>query len=142
MTKQYQRRILRNFHTMNPGRFHAFNQKVKNGLTEHANLPESTWAANPTLMSSYLSTSDKHDTTYHEAVHGSKLVIAERETLQAQLTNDLDEIASVLEAVAVRNPEALLASGFDLTKERTGYTRVKLTLAVSEEGKINDQPSV
>jgi hypothetical protein len=140
--KQYQRRILRNYRTMNPAKFHAFNQKVKNGLTQHANVPESTWAANPTLMSSYLSASDKHDAVYHEAVHGSRLVISEREILQAQLTNHLDEIASVLEAAALRNPEALLASGFDLTKEQRNYARAKGSLPASEEVKVNaEQPA-
>jgi hypothetical protein len=127
---------------MNPGKFHAFNQKVKNGLTEHPVLPESAWAANPTLLSSYLSTSEKHDSVYHEAVHGSKLVISQREILQAQLTNNLDEIASVLEGAAIRYPEALLASGFDLTKEQRSNARAKGNMPVSEEAKANaEQPA-
>ncbi len=135
------KRIQRNYRTMNPGRFHAFNQKVKNGLTAHANLPESTWAANTTLMPSYLSTSDKHDAVYHESMHGSRLIISEREILQAQLIIQLDEIALVLEATAVRNPDVLLASGFDLTKDQRSSARAKGNLPASQEAKINAEQS-
>lgn len=62
---------------------------------------------------------------YHEAILGSKLVIAEREVLQAQITTYLDEIAAILEAAAVRTPNILLASGFDLAKELRGRRRSK-----------------
>ena len=73
---------------------------------------------------------------YHEAIHGSRVVISEREILQAQLINYLDEIASVLEAAAVRTPEILPASGFDLTKERRGHARAKVPQPVAEEAKV------
>jgi hypothetical protein len=114
---------LRNYRNLSPSRFHAFNQKVRNGLTDNQKITESTWAANPTLISSYFSASEKHDATYHEALYGSRLLIAEREVLQAQIVNYLDEIASILEAVAVRSPDVLLASGFDLAKERRSHPR-------------------
>jgi hypothetical protein len=136
MQKQYQRRILRNYHNLPPSKFHAFNQRVKNGLSEHAHLPESAWAANPTLLSSYLSASDKHDALYHDAVHGSRLVISERDILQAQLVNYLDEIASVLEAAAIRNPELLLPAGFDLAKDQRNHSRAKVIVPGSDEAKV------
>lgn len=138
----YQRsRILRNYRHLTQSRFHAFNQKVRNGLTDNAKIPESTWAANPTLLSSYLAASEKHDAVYHQAAYGSKLDIAERIVLQAQVTDYLDEIASVLEAAAIRSPEVLIASGFDLAKERRSGSRPNVADNVSQDSNTrNDQP--
>ena len=136
MTKLYVPRILRNYRNLPPSKFYNFNQKVKNGLTEQATIPEAAWGANPTLLSSYLSATEKYDAVYHEAIHGSRVVISEREILQAQLINNLDEIAAVLEAAAVRTPEILPASGFDLTKERRGHARAKAAQPVAEEAKV------
>jgi glycerol-3-phosphate O-acyltransferase len=117
---------------MAPGKFHVFNQRVSKDLTDNPKIPESTWGANPGLLTSYLSASDKYDAVYHQASYGSVLDIAERELLQKQLVNYLDEIAADLEAEAVRNPEMLLSSGFDLAKERRGNTRKKAALAGAE----------
>jgi hypothetical protein len=105
---------------MAPGKFHVFNLKVSKGLTDNPKIPVSTWGSNPDLLTSYLTTSVKYDAVYHAASYGSVLDIAERELPQAQLINYLDEIAADLEAEAVRNPEMLLSSGFDLAKERRG----------------------
>ena len=55
-------------------------------------------------------------------------MIAQREALQAQLINCLDEMAAILEAAAVRNPDILLSSGFDLAKERRTSSRMKPAL--------------
>ena len=125
-------RILRKYRSMGPGKFHVFNQRVSTALTDNPKIPESTWGANPGLLTSYLAVSVKHDTAYHAASYGSVLDIAERELLQAQLVNLLDEIAADLEAEAVRNPEVLLSSGFDLAKERRGNTRKKAATAAAE----------
>jgi hypothetical protein len=133
LAKLSRARILRNYRHMTPGRFHPFNQKVRKGLTDNSNIPDSIWGANPTLLPSYLSVSERHDAVYHEALYGSKLLIAEREVLQAQTVNYLDEIAAVLEAAAVRNPEVLLSSGFDLAKEQRSNSRAKGALTASEE---------
>jgi glycerol-3-phosphate O-acyltransferase len=133
MTFHTLNRILRNYHGLGPSKFHAFNQRVKQALTNNPKIPESTWGSNPGLINSYMAASDKHDAVYHEANYGSTLVIAERELLQQQLINYLDEIAADLEAEAVRSPEILLSSGFDLAKERRGInTRKKAALAAAE----------
>jgi hypothetical protein len=128
-----QRSILRKYRSMGPGKFHVFNQRVRNGLTNNTSVPESTWAGNPTLVSSYLSLSEKHDAAFHEASYGSKLAMAQRDALQAQLIICLDEIASLLEAAAVRNPDLLLCTGFELGKERRGRSRQNLDPTVSED---------
>jgi len=126
-------RILRNYHSLGPGKFYVFNQRVRRALTGNPKIPASTWGANPDLITSYLAASEKHETVYHEACYGSSLVITERELLQQQLINYLDEIAADLEAEAVRNPEILLFAGFDLAKERRGAsTRKKVAHAAAE----------
>ena len=131
-------RVLRKYRTMPPGSFHAFNQKVVNGLTNNANIPESVWVANPTLLPSYFSTSQKQDAAYHEAIYGGKLAQAQRNLLQAQLIEYLDEIAVLLELAALRNPEVLITSGFELAKERRSIPRVKTFPAASKDEKTTD----
>jgi hypothetical protein len=126
-------RILRNYRNFGPGKFHAFNQRVVKALTDNSKIPASTWGANPGLLASYMAVSDKHNAVYHEACYGSVLVIAERELLQAQLVNYLDEIAADLEAEAVRTPDMLLSTGFDLAKDRrSNNTRKRAAQAVPE----------
>ncbi len=109
--------------------FHDFNQGVATALADKTRFPDSFWAAHPTVLDPYLAATAKHDAIYHESMHGSKLVIAERELLQAQLVINLDEIASILELAAVRNPEILLASRFTLHKDRRGHARAKAASA-------------
>lgn len=113
-------RILRNYRSVAPTKFHTFNQRVKTALAEKTRFPDWIWTADATLLPSYFSASDKHDALYHESMLGSKLVIAERALLQAHLIVYLDEIASLLEMAAVRTPDILVASGFDVVKERRG----------------------
>ncbi|MBU5614686.1 hypothetical protein [Geomonas azotofigens] len=118
-------RIVRDYHNMPPTKFHEFNQGVVSSLADKTRFPDSLWVAHPTLLESYLAASAKHDAVYHESMHGSRLVIAERELLQAQLVLNLDEIAAILEMAAVRTPEILLASGFTLAREKRGRARAK-----------------
>jgi hypothetical protein len=108
------------------------------GLIDNPKIPASTWGANPDLLPSYLAASDKHDAVYHEAKFGSVLVIAERELLQVQLVNYLDEIVADLEAQAVRTPDMLLSSGFDLAKERRGTNTRKKATQLAVEGGIGE----
>ena len=83
----------------------------------------------------------KDERTFHEALYRSILVIAQRDALQAQLVEYLDEIAAVLEALAVRNPYLLLASGFDLVKERRSGTRTKPAQSTAEVSSAEQQGS-
>jgi hypothetical protein len=124
---------------MSPSRFHAYNQKIRKGLANNSKLKQDY----PALMSSYDATSEKHDSMYHQASYGSKLDIAERERLQAELVDLLDEIASILEAMAVRTPDVLLSSGFDLAKERRSRPRTKAAQGANEEFNASnaEQPS-
>lgn len=117
--------LLRNYRQIGPTAFHAFNQRVATALADNTRIPDSVWAGNPGLLQSYLAASAKHDSVYHESMLGSKLVINEREVLQAQLVILLDEIALLLEMAAVRNPGILVASGFDCGKEKRGHPRNK-----------------
>lgn len=125
-------RALRNYRHLPPAKFHTVNQRISTALTDNPNIPESTWAGNPTLLQLYLELSKKHDAVYHQATYGSKLDIAQRELLQAQLVAYLDEIVLVLEAAAVRNPDILLTWGFDLVKERRNTSRTNVAVTPSD----------
>jgi glycerol-3-phosphate O-acyltransferase len=128
-------RILRNYRSLGPGKFFQFNQRVWKALTDNPKVPASTWGANPGLLAAYFAASAKHEAVYHEACYGSILSIAERDLLQAQLVNYLDEIAADLEAEAVRTPDMLLSTGFDLAKERrSSNTRKKAAQAEVSTG--------
>jgi hypothetical protein len=136
MAKPQPRRISRGYRSLPPAKFHAFNQRVCKGLSGNPLIPASTWGANPDLISVYLAASEKHDAVYHEASFGSILVIAQRVALEDELISLLDEIAADLEAAAVRNPDILLSSGFDLSKERRTSSRAKPALNVVEVSRV------
>lgn len=122
-------RIVRNYRSMSPTKFYELTRRVATALVDKTRFPDSIWVAKPTLLESFLAAAAKLDAVYHESMLGSKLVIAEREIIQAQLVINLDEIASILEVAAVRNPDILIASGFDLTKDRRGRSRGKASAA-------------
>jgi hypothetical protein len=100
-------------------------------LADKTRFPDTFWGEHLDLIQAYFTVSGKHDALYHEAKYGSKLAISRRDVLQAQIVALLDQIASFLEMVAVRDPEILIASGFDMTKERRGNTRPKAATATS-----------
>lgn len=129
-------RILRNYHRMGPTKFHSFVQRVAKSLRENQKrIPESTWAGSPSLLPTFFELYDKHDAAFHEATFRSILAIADRDVLQGQLVICLDEIASLLEAAAVRSPDILISTGFDLAKERRSSTRTKVAMvAVAPTG--------
>ncbi|MBU5638672.1 hypothetical protein KOM00_18245 [Geomonas sp. Red69] len=126
-------RILRNYRTIGPTKFHGLNQRFKNSLLDINKIPAWFWAAYPKLREEYLEASDKYAVIYHESMLGGKLAIAERERLQEELVGYLDEIASLLEMAAVRNPELLILSGFDLAKERRSRSRAKKAAAAHDD---------
>ncbi len=131
--------LLRNYRQIGPTAFHAFNQRVATALADKTRIPDSVWAGNPGLLESYLAASAKHDAVYHESMLGSKLVINEREVLQAQLVIKLDEVALVMEMAAVRNPGILVASGFDCSKERRGHPRAKTVPTAPEAAQVEKE---
>lgn len=119
------RMIKRDFRQLgSPARFLAFCKKVKHGLTDNSNLPDSITA----LRQQYFEKVDRLDTTYHLALDGGRSVIREREKLSEEIVVLLDQIASVLEAAFILNPDAFLTTGFTVTQERRSPNRVKLPL--------------
>lgn len=122
-------RIQRNYRSQPPTRFHEANQRVRSALADKTRFPDSFWGDKLEVVQTYFTVSEKHDGVYHEAKYGSKLVISQRDILQAQLVTLLDQIVAFLEMAAVRDPEIVLASGFDLTKERRGGSRTKAAAA-------------
>lgn len=118
-------RIMRSYRHMPPTKFHQFVSRVRTALSDKNRIPDSVWGANLSLIITFFAAADKHDYVFHESMHGSRIVIAEREVLQAQLIIYLDQIASLLEMIAVTNPDILLVSGFDIAKERRTHPRNK-----------------
>ena len=109
------RMIKRDFRQLgSPAKFIAFSKKVKHGLTETPNLPDSMAA----LQQQFFEKVDSLETIYHQALDGGRSVIREREKLTQEIVVLLDQIASVLEAAFILNPDALLTTGFTVTQER------------------------
>lgn len=120
------RRIKRDYrHRMSPAKFLAICRKVRHALTGNPNYPESAWAANPTLREQFFLKVDGFEVAYNMAINGDRLLIRERDKLAQELIVMLDEIASLLEAVSVRNPDALFTTGFAVTGERRSASRSK-----------------
>jgi len=124
------RMIKRDFrHAASPAKFLAFSKKVQHGLTDHPNLPDSIAA----LRQKYFQKVDLLDTTYHLALDGGRSVIREREKLCEEIVVLLDQMASVLEAAFILNPDALLTTGFTITQERRSPNRVRLPLVAPSD---------
>lgn len=120
------RMIKRDFRQMaSPAKFLAFCTKVKHALTDNPNCPESVVPQ----RQQYFEKVDRLETIYHLALDRGRSVIREREKLSEELVVILDQIASVLEAAFVLNPDALLTTGFTITQERRSPSRVRQPLA-------------
>jgi len=121
-----QRRIKRDFRqTSSPAKFLAFCMKVQHGLADTPNLPDSI----APLRQQYSEKVDSLETTYHLSLDGGRSVIREREKLSQEIVMLLDQMASVLEAAFIQNPDALLTTGFIVTQERRSASRVRSPLA-------------
>lgn len=114
-----QRRIKRDFHQkQSPAKFLSFTQKVKLSLTDNPNYPDSTWVGNTSLRQRYFEQVERLEVSSHLAGNGDRVLIRERDKLTKEIVLTLDEIASLLESVSVRNPDALFSTGFAVTQER------------------------
>jgi len=80
----------------------------------------------------FFAAADKLDAVYHESLLRSIVAIAAREALEGEVIGYLDQIASLLEAAAVLNPDILLTSGFNLAKERRARSRATQPPAVAQ----------
>ena len=126
-----QRKIKRDYRNMSPSQALAFFNKVKRCLTDNVNFPDATWGANTTTRQQLFDAIVRFEIAYHLAINGDRLLIAARDKIQEEVVVMLDEVASHLEAVSVRNPEGLLGSGFNVVQERRSTSRTRLPLAAS-----------
>ncbi|OGU05833.1 MAG: hypothetical protein A2075_12615 [Geobacteraceae bacterium GWC2_58_44] len=112
-----------------PAKFLGFTQKVKQSLTDNPNYPSSTWGAKTDLWQQYIEAVDRLGVACHVASGGDRNLIRDRDKLIEEMCVMLDEIASLLEAASVRNPDALFTTGFNVTQERRASNRTRLPLA-------------
>ena len=119
------RRIMRNFRQIgSPARFLAFCKKVLHAMADNPNVPDSVLS----LLKQFIEKVANLDTIYHLALDGGRTLIRERENLSEEIVVLLDQMASLLEAAFILNPDALLTMGFTVTQERRSTNRVKLPL--------------
>lgn len=127
------RMIKRDFRQISsPAKFLAFCKKVNHGLTDTPNLPESIAA----LRQQYSEKVDSLDKVFHLALDGSRSVIREREKLSQEIVVLLDQLASVLDAAFILDPDALLTTGFSVTQDRRSVNRVKVPLATPPDFQV------
>lgn len=128
-------RIIRDYRQMtSPTKFLAFNKKVKHSLTDNRNYPETATA----LLQQYFQRVDDYEKIYHLALDGSRTQIRERDRLREEIVVLLDQIASILEAAHILNPDALLTTGFTVTQERRSSNRVKLSLEAPPDFRVDN----
>ncbi|UFS71252.1 hypothetical protein LPW11_03435 [Geomonas sp. RF6] len=128
-----QRRIKREYRRSSPAKFLSFCQKVRHSLTDNVNYPESLWSASAGLLQRYFEKVDQFEAAYHLAINGDRNLIRERDKLAEEVVTMLDEIAALLEAASVRNPDALFTTGFSVIQERRAFNRVKLPLVAPSD---------
>lgn len=121
-------RITRNYRNLPPTKFHTLVQRVAAALSDKTRFPDSFWEGRLALLQAFLAAVLKHDAVYNESMMGNKMLVMERDGLQAQLIVYLDQIVLHLEMAAVSKPEVISAAGFDLTKDRRGHGRGKAAL--------------
>lgn len=129
-----QRRIKRDYRQLRgaPARFLPAAKTVKQSLSNRQNYPDSWWV-NIALRDRYFERVDALEVSCHLASDGGKSLIRERDRIIEEVVQMLDEIALLLEAGAVRDPELLLNSGFNLAKERRSSNRTRLPLTASSD---------
>ena len=137
MSKPKQRRIKRDYRNSTPAKAFTFFNRIERCLADNPNFPDSTWGANTTTRQQLFDGVDRYSAAYHAAITGDRLLIAERDKIQEEVVVMLDEVASHLEAVSVRNPDALLSSGFSVVQERRS-SRTKLPLAASTDFNVSN----
>ena len=133
-----QRKIKRDFRFLPPAKALTFFTKVKHCLTDNENFPDSTWGANTTTRQQLFDGVDRYTTAFHLASNGDRLLVAARDKIKEEVVIMLDEVASHLEAVSTRNPDALLSSGFNVVQERRNTSRTRLPLAASVDFNVTN----
>jgi hypothetical protein len=133
-----QQKVKRDYRNLSPGKALVFFGKVKRSLTDNENFPDSTWGANTTTRQVLFDAIDRYVVGHHSASNGDRLQIAARDKIQEEIIVMLDEVASHLEAVSVRNPDALLSSGFNVVQERRSTSRTRLPLAASTDFSVTN----
>ncbi|WP_224982576.1 hypothetical protein [Geomonas agri] len=128
-----QRRIKRDYHRFGPKEFLAFSQKVQLSLIGNKNYPDSVWGGNAALLQKIVELVTALVTAYRLASNGDRLLIRERDKLIEEVIALLDEMASFLEAVSMRNPDALYTTGFNIAQERRSFRRAKVALTASAD---------
>jgi hypothetical protein len=130
-----QRRIKRDYRQLrnSPTKFLPACKKIRQSLSDKLNYPDSWWGGNLPLRDQCFEKVDALEVSCHLASDGGKSLIRERDKLIEEVIPMLDEIASLLESGAVRNPDLLLKSGFSLTKERRSQNRARLPLTASTD---------
>jgi len=124
------RRIKHDYRQMGgtPAKFLGFSQKVIQSLTGNPNYPDSIWGANTNLWRKYIEHVDRLGVACHVASGGDRNLIRDRDKLIQEVILILEEIASLLEAASIRNPDALFTTGFTVTQERRTANRTRLQL--------------
>ena len=101
-----------------PGKFLTFTQKVRRSLTVNPNYTEAVWGPYWATLQRFFQEQDQLETIYQQASNGDRIYIRERDKLIEAMVLTLDEMASFLEAVSTRNPDALFTTGFTVCQER------------------------
>uniref|UniRef100_C6E5Y8 Uncharacterized protein n=1 Tax=Geobacter sp. (strain M21) TaxID=443144 RepID=C6E5Y8_GEOSM len=114
------KRISRDFRRCSPAKFFSLCQRVKRSLTGNNNYSDSVLGA---VGQQLFEKVDAFVVSYGLASNGDRVLIRERDRLKQEIIVILEEVASLLEAASIRNPDALLTTGFTITQERRSHPR-------------------
>lgn len=129
-----QRRIKRDYRRLSTTKFLAFILAVRHSLTGNPNYQDSFWGANQALLQVLFEKIAAYEVAFRVARNGDRLLIHDREKLMEEIVALLDEIASLLDASSVLNPDALSTTGFTITQEhKSRNNRTKQPLTASDD---------
>lgn len=114
------KRIKRDYRRFAPAKFFSFCQKVRRCLTDNSNYPDPVFGS---VRQQLFEKVDAFVVSYGLASNGDRILIRDRDKLIQEIIAILDEVASLLDAASVRNPDALLTTGFTITQERRAHSR-------------------
>lgn len=113
--------IKRDYRRFAPAKFFSFCQKVRRCLTDNSNYPDPVLGA---VRQQLFEKVDAFVVSYGLASNGDRILIRDRDKLIQEIKAILEEVASLLDAASVRNPDALLTTGFTITQERRAHSRL------------------
>lgn len=112
-------------------------RRIEHGITDNPHLPEEGYGEHTTKPKEFSTQVNKLETACIAATDRAISAVTAAKNEWGRTSSMMDEIALHVEAVGLRDPEALTTSAFNLTKERKNFNKNKeVVLAPSVDFRV------